>query len=97
MEIPVIAGNVPEKRKEINAVGDNSGKFYIFGASNFTVFFVDMIVLNVVESSWSISYPLNAPKIAGYSATLLSNGIIVYIGGYDGLRNVDILQINPSI
>ena len=41
-----------------------------------------MVIFNDVELSWSISYLFEAPTLAGYSATLLSNGVIVYLGGY---------------
>ena len=61
-------------------------------------FFNDLAIFNVGESSWSISYLPNAPTPrCMYSATLLSNGVIVYIGGYVGLnptQAVDISQIN---
>ena len=56
-----------------------------------------MIIFSVVESSWLISYPLDAPRLAGYSATLLSNGVIVYIGGYNTnnvINNFNISEIN---
>ena len=55
-----------------------------------------MIIFNTVELSWSIS---TSPMIsrAGHTATLLSNGVIVYIGGYTNdeptSRTLDISQI----
>ena len=90
----IIKGKLPEMRMEITAVSNNSGKIYIFGGHTATSLLNDMIIFNVMESSWSIIYPSNAPKIAGYSATLLSNGVIVYIGGYNDIQNVDISQIS---
>src|ERR1043165_5317311 len=90
-EIPTIKGKMPERRMEIKAVSDNSGKIYIFGGYNYfnssssvVNYFNDMVIINNVELSWSIGYLPNAPaQRAGYSATLLSNGVIVYIGGYN--------------
>ena len=63
--------------------------------------FNDMVIFNAVESSWTIMSPINAlAKRASYTATLLPNGVIVYIGGYEvaGEKNVfqevEIKQIN---
>ena len=54
-----------------------------------------MVIFNTIDLSWLILTPANAPGArVGYSATLLSNGVIVYIGGYDSvLNNLDISQI----
>jgi hypothetical protein len=74
---------------------------YIFGGSAGTVvgspksqYFNDMAIFNTVELSWSIS---KSPVIArsSYSATLLSNGMIAYIGGYDAAgKTIDISRID---
>ncbi len=56
-----------------------------------------MVILNTNESSWIIGI---SPMIrVGYTATLLSNGVIVYIGGYElddfgGYREAGIKEIN---
>ena len=92
----------------MKAINDDSGKLYIFGggADKFVGsptkrWFNDMVIFNTVESSWIISTSVNAPtKRLSYTATLLSNGIIAYIGGYElidinnEIRNVDIKQID---
>ncbi|CAG8657745.1 5478_t:CDS:2 [Rhizophagus irregularis] len=84
--IPNVGGTAPSRRIEMKAVSDNSGKIYIFGgASNSLVgaptrtFPNDMITFNIAGPLWSINTAVNG--LATYSATLLSNGIIVYVGG----------------
>jgi N-acetylneuraminic acid mutarotase len=98
--IPTVRGMQPERRRQISSVSDNTGKLYIFGGatdgvtgSKVTKFFNDMNIFNTVELSWSISKsPLTAR--VSYTATLLSNGVIVYIGGYDTASiTIDVSQI----
>jgi N-acetylneuraminic acid mutarotase len=97
--IPAVKGTPPERRRSLRSVIDNAGKMYIFGGgtneltgSPTTKFFNDTIIFNTVELSWSISKsPITAR--ASYTATLLSNGVIVYIGGYNFEVEIDISQI----
>src|SRR6266498_3261622 len=90
-DVPDIKGVAPKRRRNIKSVIDDTGKMYIFGGyadeflgSPLTTFFSDMVILNTadVELSWSISTPINASRRDLYTATLLSNGVIIYIGGY---------------
>ncbi len=103
--VPNIKGTPPKRRRQANNVIDDTGKMYIFGGaidknlgSPTTTYFNDMVILDTVESSWSIITPANSPtRRHSYTATLLSNGVIVYIGGYEFNqinREVDIKQIN---
>ncbi|CAB4385364.1 unnamed protein product [Rhizophagus irregularis] len=97
--IPTVSGIAPSRRIEMKAISDNSGKIYIFGgAANFLVgaqtrtFPNDMITFNIADSSWSINTAVNG--LATYSATLLSNGIIVYVGGLEPFNgNNDVVLI----
>ncbi|CAB4491750.1 galactose oxidase [Rhizophagus irregularis] len=97
--IPTVSGIAPSRRIEMKAISDNSGKIYIFGgAANFLVgaqtrtFFSDMITFDIADSSWSINTAVNGR--ATYSATLLSNGIIVYVGGLEPFNgNNDVVLI----
>jgi len=99
---PVTSGKVPERRLSIQGVIDDLGKIYIFGGANFngTSYFNDMIILNTNDLTWSYGPTFNTLlKKMAYTATLLSNGMIVYIGGQeltDGgqVREVDINQIS---
>uniref|UniRef100_U9U034 Attractin/MKLN-like beta-propeller domain-containing protein n=1 Tax=Rhizophagus irregularis (strain DAOM 181602 / DAOM 197198 / MUCL 43194) TaxID=747089 RepID=U9U034_RHIID len=97
--IPTVSGIAPSRRIEMKAISDNSGKIYIFGgAANSLVgaqtrtFFSDMITFDIADSSWSINTAVNGR--ATYSATLLSNGIIVYVGGLEPFNgNNDVVLI----
>jgi N-acetylneuraminic acid mutarotase len=98
-DVPTVKGIPPERRRQISSVSDNTGKLYIFGGitgeltgSTATKYFNDMNIFNTVELSWSISKsPITAR--ASYTATLLLNGVIVYIGGYSNNIDIDISQI----
>ncbi|POG81367.1 hypothetical protein GLOIN_2v1835026 [Rhizophagus irregularis DAOM 181602=DAOM 197198] len=51
-----------------------------------------MITFDIADSSWSINTAVNGR--ATYSATLLSNGIIVYVGGLEPFNgNNDVVLI----
>jgi N-acetylneuraminic acid mutarotase len=97
--IPTVSGTIPSRRIETRAVSDNSGKIYMFGgAANFLVgvqgrqFLSDLITFDISASSWSTSSAVNGR--ATYSATLLSNGIIVYVGGLEPVNgNNDVVRI----
>ncbi|RGB38779.1 hypothetical protein C1646_665127 [Rhizophagus diaphanus] len=86
--IPTTNGIAPEHRRAINGVINNeNGKFYVFsghtdyftGANN-TRALNDMNIFDTISLTWSKDPIENAPlPRVGYTATLLSNGIIVYI------------------
>ncbi|CAI2176083.1 2116_t:CDS:2 [Funneliformis geosporum] len=89
--VPMIAGVQPERRMNIQAVF-NSGKIYVFGGfanslvglESGIIDFNDMVILDINDFTWSYGTILNAPKQrSSYSATLLPNGMIVYIGGLE--------------
>src|SRR5438552_994914 len=102
-------GIQPERKREINGVVNNeNGKFYFFGGgtdkftgSQNVIVYNDMNIFDTVSLTWSKSPIINAPlPRADYTATLLSNGIIVFIGGRekpgvnDPMRGVDMNQVN---
>ncbi|CAI2165243.1 13566_t:CDS:2 [Funneliformis geosporum] len=85
--VPNIKGIKPNRRANIQSVIDNSGIMYIFGGytgpslgTGTTFDYNDMVILNTVELSWAnnIINPPNPRDL--YTATLLSSGVIVYIG-----------------
>jgi len=104
---PIIKGTEPIRRRENQAVADDAGNIYMFGgladsvvgSSTFQVF-NDMVILNANDLTWSAGSTLNAPlRRRDYTATLLPDGRIVYIGGREMTadnvtRVVDINQIN---
>jgi N-acetylneuraminic acid mutarotase len=99
--VPTVKGMQPERRRDMRSVIDNTGKMYIFGGSTSNVLgspiaktFNEMVIFNTVELSWSISTSPTILSRAGHTATILSNGVIVYIGGFDSeVKNLDISQI----
>ena len=111
-DIPKTNGIQPERKREINGVINNeTGKFYIFGGatdkytgSQNTIIFNDMNIFDTVSLTWSKGSTINAPlPRVNYTATLLSNGMIVFIGGREDhgantpWRDVDINQVNKLI
>ncbi|CAI2173884.1 20146_t:CDS:2 [Funneliformis geosporum] len=99
--IPPVGGISPERRRETKAV-NSDGKLYIFGGSSEKYlgsptikFFNDMNIFDTVGLSWLIISQVDAPrKRASYTATLLPNGFIVYIGGYEIKENGDITEVD---
>ncbi|CAG8564038.1 6213_t:CDS:2 [Acaulospora morrowiae] len=88
---PSISDTPPERRRELSVAQDNSGKIFIFGGltdpltgSRSTTWFSDMSVLDISRLTWlfvvtsGIDIP---PPQADFTATMLSNGTILYIGG----------------
>ncbi|KAF0386119.1 galactose oxidase [Gigaspora margarita] len=76
-------------RNEIQAVIDNNGKIFIFGGINYNsstkLFYNDMNILDITTMTWST--PTQSQSVLtyiDYTATLLPNGLIAYIGGYSG-------------
>ncbi|RHZ81950.1 hypothetical protein Glove_116g48 [Diversispora epigaea] len=79
-------------RQEIMGVINNEGTIYIFGGSNAADYNVtagtlynDMQIFNVSTMFWSklnIIYNFPSPRCA-YTANILKNGIIVYLGGIE--------------
>ncbi|PKY40931.1 galactose oxidase [Rhizophagus irregularis] len=100
--VPTTNGFEPTRRRAINGViNKETGKFYVFGGweqingqNNYTVY-NDMIVFDTISLTWSKGSTINVPlPRVDYTATLLSNGIIVFIGGKDNnFRDVDINQL----
>ena len=105
-------GIQPERKREIDGVINNeTGKFYIFGGatdkytgSQNTIIFNDMNIFDTVSLTWSKGSTINAPfPRVDYTATLLSNGIIVFIGGREEpgantpWRDVDMSQVNRHV
>ncbi|RHZ52449.1 hypothetical protein Glove_461g40 [Diversispora epigaea] len=94
--VPELNGEVVPPRQNIKGVIDNSGIIYIFGGFNATnlkrrtgVLYNDMNILNIVSNTWTkLSISKNHPiRCAQYTANILPNGIIVYIGGSEQVRH----------
>ncbi|RHZ74058.1 hypothetical protein Glove_227g155 [Diversispora epigaea] len=88
---PGFLGTEPIRRREMDAVSGADGKIYIFsgiydtvlGASS-SVILEDMIIVETLDREYTYGTTTGMPLgRVDYTATILSNGIIVYIGGWD--------------
>ncbi|CAI2186448.1 4713_t:CDS:2 [Funneliformis geosporum] len=103
--IPVTVGKLPERRRDIQAVADHMGNIYIFGGvadkylgSEDLKFFNDMVIFNADYLTWSYGPIVNAPlKRHAYTATLLSSGMIVYIGGREQTDNGNLRENHVTV
>ncbi|RHZ71072.1 hypothetical protein Glove_262g66 [Diversispora epigaea] len=87
---PSITGDSIPTRQQMTGVIDNKGTIYIFGGFNITNFttlagkvYNEMNTLGTFSMSWkTLTVTSNLPPLSSdYSANILPNGIIVYIGG----------------
>ena len=100
--IPITNGIAPERRKDINGVINNeTGKIYIFGGIDDFPGIQDRKILNdmnifdTATLTWSKGSIIDAPiPRVDYTATLLSNGIIVFIGGREGTSTTNFLDVD---
>ncbi|CAG8522162.1 6672_t:CDS:2, partial [Scutellospora calospora] len=95
--VPSISGNTPPPRQNLMAVVDKNGKIYINGGFNPYAGYTnnDTYIFDSLKLSWVTGH--NAPiNRSAYTATLLSSGIIVYIGGVNdgGLPEIDMTNIS---
>ncbi|CAB4426717.1 unnamed protein product [Rhizophagus irregularis] len=102
--IPTTNGIAPGRRREINGVINNkTGKYYVFGGlSDFTgaentIALNDMNIFDTISLTWSKGASIYAPlPRTDYTATLLYNGIIVFVGGRETNNFVDV-DINQLV
>jgi hypothetical protein len=84
--IPVVSGVSPIRRRGMKIVFDNSTKIYIYGGiqlNDSSQWFKNMYILNILDFGWQLVQMNNEPAYprAYYTATMLPNGVILYIGG----------------
>ncbi|CAG8688003.1 7645_t:CDS:2, partial [Dentiscutata heterogama] len=94
---PNISGNLPQPRQEMVAVVDKAGKIYI--SCGYEPFVTqkthnDTYILDSMSLTWYNGPPAPVSR-SDYTATLLSNGVIVYIGGTndDGAQEIKMNNI----
>jgi hypothetical protein len=73
--------NQPKNKHSRSVCDMKTGKMYMFSGNSAPIL-NDMDVLNTWTFEWTIGSSVDAPEGRfDYTATLLPNGIIVYIGG----------------
>ncbi|KAF0549467.1 galactose oxidase [Gigaspora margarita] len=91
-----------ETRQSMQAVIDNYGEIFVFGGANYNnstiLFYNDMNMLDITHMTWSTqAQSQSVLTYIDYTATLLPNGLIVYIGGRSGsssnISPTDLAQI----
>ncbi|RIB14716.1 hypothetical protein C2G38_2143914 [Gigaspora rosea] len=91
-------GNIPSYRSYISCANFDNGLIAIFSGSNpSNTITNDLWIFNTLTLTWSLSNATNAPlPIYVYCAITLSDGNILYIGGYS--KNItDYVPMNNSI
>lgn len=102
---PPMNGMTYTRRRELQPVTDKNGKIYMFGGGSDMLLgfqtiqiYNTMNILNSINYTWTTGPLINPPlsKI-DYTATLLPNGNIVYIGGSQSDVNAihfDVISMN---
>ncbi|CAG8808219.1 28530_t:CDS:1, partial [Dentiscutata erythropus] len=89
---PSFSGTEPPRRRITDAVSGSDGKIYIFGGiydspvgATITERFADMIIVGTLDQDYTYGTTIGIPLgRSDHTATMLSDGTIVYIGGWDG-------------
>ncbi|RIB25353.1 hypothetical protein C2G38_490014 [Gigaspora rosea] len=76
-------------RDKIQSVIDIHGRIFIFGGANEnnSIYYNDMNILDITTMTWSTQIQ-SIPTYLDYTATLLPNGLIIYIGGHSGSNSI---------
>ncbi|KAF0452010.1 galactose oxidase [Gigaspora margarita] len=92
--IPIMSGTIPVSRQQFQAINDANGKIYMFGgfmSPNSGSVLNDINILDTFSLTWIQGSNASAPTSrADFSATLLKNGLILYLGGGDNINMADI-------
>ncbi|GET03111.1 hypothetical protein GLOIN_2v67585 [Rhizophagus clarus] len=98
---PPMTGMIYTRRREFQPVSDNNGKIYLFGGGSDMLLglptvqvYNTMDIFDSIAYSWTLGSLIDPPfsKI-DYTASLLPNGNIVYIGGTQS--DVNTIQLDP--
>ncbi|KAF0452012.1 galactose oxidase [Gigaspora margarita] len=95
--IPIMSGTIPVSRQQFQAINDANGKIYMFGgfkgfmSPNSGGVLNDINILDTFSLTWIQGSNVSAPTSrADFSATLLKNGLILYLGGGDNINMAEI-------
>ncbi|CAG8515801.1 3642_t:CDS:2 [Funneliformis mosseae] len=85
-----IGGPQPQRRVASSVVCDENARMYIFGGTNGDGYQNDFDILDTDQLTWSLGSRVNIPPPMDLAtANLLSNGKIVYLGGYSNGQLID--------
>ncbi|CAG8470069.1 2330_t:CDS:2 [Cetraspora pellucida] len=102
---PKIKGNEPNIRKQLASTCDSKGQMYLYAGLNDIdmgsplKIYNNIDILDTVNLIWNTStenvFALSPEFNNGFSATMLENGIIVYIGGWnnDGYHDMSKIML----
>ncbi|CAG8465601.1 14745_t:CDS:2 [Funneliformis caledonium] len=89
-----IEGPQPQRRVASSVVCDENARMYIFGGTNGDGYQNDFDILDTDQLTWSLGSRVNIPPPMDLAtANLLSNGKIVYLGGYSNRQLIDMSKI----
>ncbi|CAG8837006.1 19972_t:CDS:2, partial [Gigaspora margarita] len=80
---PQVNGSHPLSTQQFQAISDSDGKIYMFGGfkAATSVVLNDIFIFDSLNLNWIKGPALNAsPARVDFSATLLNNGLILYLG-----------------
>ncbi|CAG8456521.1 1379_t:CDS:2 [Funneliformis caledonium] len=89
-----IRGTQPKRRKASSVVCDGNARMFIFGGTNSEGYQNDFDILDTDQLTWSLGSSKNIPPpMELATANLLSNGKIVYLGGYSNVQFINMSKI----
>ncbi|CAG8574550.1 23658_t:CDS:2, partial [Racocetra persica] len=90
---PIISGTLPVSRQQFQAVNDTNG----FRSTGPSTALNDIFILDTLSLTWTQGSSVDAPTArSDFSATLLNNGLILYIGGGDNINMAEIPTFNTN-
>ncbi|CAG8514386.1 1360_t:CDS:2 [Funneliformis caledonium] len=85
--IPKMSDVTIGRKDNLKGIVDDNGKMYLFGGhTSVDDYRNDMIIFDTLNLDWKIGSSINAPSPrAVFGSTLISDHLIIYIGGIDNL------------
>ncbi|CAG8639417.1 6336_t:CDS:2, partial [Funneliformis caledonium] len=82
--IPKMSDVTIGRKDNLKGIVDDNGKMYLFGGRTVGVYRNNMIIFDTINLGSKIGSSINAPSPrCVFGSTLISDHLIIYIGGYD--------------